>query len=553
MEWLTAWPAWLAWVVAIALLLPLLWKIIHYLWTFVVVLRTPLFTTHAELIGRNDIPSEQWDVLMAEVAALEAEGFVFHSATHRFAPANPNQPDIYTAVYWHPPTKAYATVQLNQTPWGRSPCSASFVSRLRDGRSIETGAYVLVGVPSIPERYVYEAPLVADVLACWQYHRQRVAGLTDLVLEVSPQASVVLTEHLERELFDHMQRTGHIRPHAVGGYYYTVKGAWAVTRTAIAETRRWQQFEAQQAVPPADVQQEVLLFQQAQQVEAARAGGGWLGKLILLLVSAALFSLMFGVVFSWELLPILLLVLLLHELGHLLAMKLFGYRELSIFFIPLLGAAAMGKKVGAHPLQKVMVYLAGPVPGLVLGLLALLYGIQAEQRLWVGFGIVSLVLNFLNLLPVSPLDGGRVVEVLWLERFPRIRVLFQFLSVLALAGAALAWEDMIIGVVAVLLALGLPNEWRFANLLYRLRQTGNVGRNEQALPHIFRAMHDAYPAHTSPAERYHIAKRVLDTYQAQLPTLGTALFGSLLYAASFVLPLMVSVFWMIGIAKLSGG
>ena len=44
---------------------------------------------------------------------------------------------------------------------------------------------------------------------------------------------------------------------------------------------------------------------------------------------------------------ILVVVLLLHELGHLAAMRLFGYRDTQILFIPLLGAAVSG--VETHP------------------------------------------------------------------------------------------------------------------------------------------------------------------------------------------------------------
>src|SRR5690606_22208099 len=47
-------------------------------------------------------------------------------------------------------------------------------------------------------------------------------------------------------------------------------------------------------------------------------------------------------------LAILIGVLLVHECGHLISMRLFGFTELGMFFLPGFGAAAMGRKPGAR-------------------------------------------------------------------------------------------------------------------------------------------------------------------------------------------------------------
>ncbi|NIQ53385.1 MAG: hypothetical protein GWN71_08095, partial [Gammaproteobacteria bacterium] len=51
------------------------------------------------------------------------------------------------------------------------------------------------------------------------------------------------------------------------------------------------------------------------------------------------------------------------------------------------------------------------------------------------FGITAVVLNYLNLLPVMPLDGGRIVQALFLGRFPRAQAAFLLGSGLLLGGA----------------------------------------------------------------------------------------------------------------------
>lgn len=109
---------------------------------------------------------------------------------------------------------------------------------------------------------------------------------------------------------------------------------------------------------------------------------------------------------------ILMGVLLFHELGHLAFMKLFGYADLRVFFIPFLGAAAMGKHDSASQVKKAVVSLMGPLPGIVLSVV--LFESISEKNSHVVQAITTLLfLNIFNLLPLMPLDGGRLVHELF--------------------------------------------------------------------------------------------------------------------------------------------
>jgi hypothetical protein len=66
---------------------------------------------------------------------------------------------------------------------------------------------------------------------------------------------------------------------------------------------------------------------------------------------------------GWVTILIVLAVLSFHELGHLVAMRAFGYQDTRIFFIPFFGAAAAGRKHDATGAERAMVLLAGPLPG----------------------------------------------------------------------------------------------------------------------------------------------------------------------------------------------
>lgn len=158
-------------------------------------------------------------------------------------------------------------------------------------------------------------------------------------------------------------------------------------------------------------------------------------------------SLLAYVLISFFLLPdfrialALLLILLLHEAGHLAAMRFFGYRETGVFFIPLLGAFASGTKRTISQKEAAIVLMAGPLPGLLLGLIFLMavrYLPAAQTLYWlkaVGAGLI--LLNGINLLPVFPLDGGQLLNRVFLDEESMLGTVFVWLSALALTWLAL--------------------------------------------------------------------------------------------------------------------
>ncbi|NOT52052.1 MAG: hypothetical protein HOP10_12335 [Chitinophagaceae bacterium] len=142
---------------------------------------------------------------------------------------------------------------------------------------------------------------------------------------------------------------------------------------------------------------------------------------------------------SFQMLLLITSVVLFHELGHFFAMKFFRYKDLGIFFIPLLGAYVSGSKRDVSQKESAIILLAGPLPGIILGIiLYLLY--QNDPTLAIGdisFGDVALLLVFLNLInlfPVYPLDGGQLLNRVFLDEEGWIGKIFVFISI-----ALLAW------------------------------------------------------------------------------------------------------------------
>ena len=131
-----------------------------------------------------------------------------------------------------------------------------------------------------------------------------------------------------------------------------------------------------------------------------------------MLVSIVAYSIFWG----WKFAVGFVLLLLVHEMGHVIQLRREGIPASAPMFIPFLGAVVMAKSLGENATAEARVGLAGPVLG-TLGALALLpLGLNATDPYWHDFWFAlvftGLFLNLFNLLPVVPLDGGRAMAAL---------------------------------------------------------------------------------------------------------------------------------------------
>ena len=199
------------------------------------------------------------------------------------------------------------------------------------------------------------------------------------------------------------------------------------------------------------------------------------GKIRTFLISGALFVLLFGFIgIPWTSMPIIVAVLLIHELGHYFAMKYFGYKDTSIFFIPLFGAAAKGEKEHTKPFEEYIILLAGPLPGMIISLVIGFFMLKdptlATNTYLQEFAIMSFVLNFINLLPIYPLDGGRIVHTLVFSRYPKVQFYFFLLSLLVIIIAMLMLKSILLGLFAVALFMGINHNYNLSLLLSDLQK-----------------------------------------------------------------------------------
>jgi Zn-dependent protease len=182
---------------------------------------------------------------------------------------------------------------------------------------------------------------------------------------------------------------------------------------------------------------------------------------------------------NWILLLILTAIVIFHEFGHFTAMKMFHYKELGIFFIPLLGAYASGTKREISQKQSAIILLAGPMPGIIAGIiLFLLIKDQSATMTFHTYGLLRntavllIFLNVLNLLPIYPLDGGQLVNRLFLDESKIVGKVFVILSAIALGYFAIKIEFYPLLVFPAMMLFRLWTESRFDELTKKVEQRG---------------------------------------------------------------------------------
>ncbi len=128
-----------------------------------------------------------------------------------------------------------------------------------------------------------------------------------------------------------------------------------------------------------------------------------------MLLSIGAYALFFG----WKYAAGFVLLLLIHECGHLVVAKKFGLPVSAPVFIPFMGALILLKDQPRNAWMEACVGIGGPILGSLGALLCHSLGETIESPLLVVLAMSGYTLNLLNLTPVGMLDGGRIVSAMW--------------------------------------------------------------------------------------------------------------------------------------------
>lgn len=163
----------------------------------------------------------------------------------------------------------------------------------------------------------------------------------------------------------------------------------------------------------------------------------------------------FAAIFDWSIAIMLLFVVLLHELGHVMAMRSVGIPVRGIYFIPFFGGVAVGDSFGKSEAVRGFVALMGPAASMLTTGLFLWLSLQNDDPFLSDLALMSAALNGLNLLPILPLDGGRVLQALTSRLSPRGARAVHGATLLLGIGLALWAGDYLLLALVLLIAPGV--------------------------------------------------------------------------------------------------
>lgn len=279
-------------------------------------------------------------------------------------------------------------------------------------------------------------------------------------------------------------------------------------------------------------------------------GGSWRQRILILAVSLVLF--ISAGMFAWSraFAVAIIPVLFFHELGHYVAMRLFGYRNLKMFFIPFFGAAVSGQSYNVDGWKKAIVSLMGPLPGIfvgiVLGVIALVIGRNGgigflDQKTLLAASLLLLGINALNLLPLLPLDGGWIVHALVFSRHPLSDVVFRVGTVTLLFGLFALSQQRLWMYLGIATLVSIPWAYRIAKIAKKIRAKGIAAISEDGQTidrdvavQILHEIRATSPAGIKPKQGAQITLQVFDALNTRPPSIAASLLIGMVHFGAFV-------------------
>lgn len=147
--------------------------------------------------------------------------------------------------------------------------------------------------------------------------------------------------------------------------------------------------------------------------------------LVSIFVSFGLYAVFFG---PWAAAGIIVMIFI-HEMGHVIEIRRQGMKATAPLFIPFFGAAIFQRQHANSALHQAQIGIAGPIAGTVAATVAFVLYSATGSQILLYWAYLGFFINLFNMIPIGMLDGGWVLSVAskW----------FQVLGIAALLGAAI--------------------------------------------------------------------------------------------------------------------
>jgi Zn-dependent protease/Tfp pilus assembly protein PilF len=345
-----------------------------------------------------------------------------------------------------------ATVALRYPVAAKDPFSITFYTWFSDRHLLMTVDRSSHGIIDSLQNTTLRDCRIHNLERQWAYHQQEFAAILDRDVVTNIDLAGFLDYYLPhfRNHIDRLvERKVFIGESNDTEFRFSLNGAFRHADRVIRQAPKAQALPTAIVLPPEVIINNTRVLDN-QKPFSKRS------KFYLLLISILAFILLTFPTMGWQFGVQILSIVFVHELGHLLAMQCFGYRDTSMLFIPLLGGVAMGKKDNASLAQKFWVLMLGPLPGIIIGTIISLYYPASSSSELHKFGLLTIGINLFNLLPIYPLDGGKIVDLL-LQPYPYLSFALKVIcaGILILLGFGSPIFFAIAGIIIMSLRLDL--------------------------------------------------------------------------------------------------
>ncbi|MBP2651838.1 MAG: hypothetical protein H6Q74_2663 [Firmicutes bacterium] len=170
-----------------------------------------------------------------------------------------------------------------------------------------------------------------------------------------------------------------------------------------------------------------------------------------MLVSLAIYAWAFG----WKFAVGLVILLFVHELGHVIAAVIVGLGPSTPLFVPFIGAVISLNQPPHNAKMAANIAIGGPAFGTLSALIFLLGYLWTDSMLMLVLAYTACIVNLFNLIPYGLLDGGRIAAAIW----PRMWWWWA-----ALAGGLFFYTHNFF--LLVILTISLYHLWRGGQVKY---------------------------------------------------------------------------------------
>lgn len=534
----------LAWGLALILAGALALRVVALWLTCKEVLRLRYLPGGTRLIAEAELPEGLRQDWASELAAWEALGFAPTAWLESQAPMQQSDRRFFQALLQRPGEATTAFVHPAMLPQAARPAHATLATPRADGWRLESLNGLSPFIAGQQHQVLWHDEGLQAAPTLLAQHQGALVGFLGPQGQAPlwpPEAWAEALDASNRRYPSDLAAQGLALPCPDGSFRLRWGVALKQSLRLLRHQRAWHQAPPGQALEgdEAGLATEANAYMRWRAEQEAQSSP-W-ARSFVFLASALLFALALrwsGLVPELHAIWTLTAVLALHELGHFVAMWALGYRQTGVVFVPILGAFTHGQPPPGPPGQReLIVVFAGPLPGLLLGSAALV----AHHLLpgpwpswWREATALLLALNLFNMLPIWPMDGGRILALL----LPEGSWLARGLSLVG--GLALAYlfrgQAWVAGLMLATTVV-LPWAWRQEGRLRALLAARVEGPLEDEVLALFRALRrPPFPA-LGYAEKHHWVRLALRAPEATRLGLGARLAWGAAYGIGLLGPL----------------